>query len=218
MSTFLLAQDVKSEFEKIGAKYQLKDYSYNVSYSYYNDTSSSKPDEVLNGFVKVKGSMFHYAIGSNEVLRSSSHIVAVDKQNKVLMLDSTYGAEEPEAQPFTVDELLKVYEKVVRREDGGSIIYTLNNPMAGIKKIKLNVDKEQLFVKKIEMFFYENRPGKDANGVRNKLVMNFTNVNLKANQKESSFSISPYFSISNGVYTPNNRYKSFEIINHLSRL
>jgi hypothetical protein len=211
-----LAQNVQQELEAVSAKYRTNNYTYTVQYAYYNDAKSASASETYNGFVKQKGNNFHYKIGQNEVFRTAQYIVAIDKSTKLLMLDTVVQEEKYIGQSPKMEDVLKIYEQVERRQEGNLIAYKVNNPQFGLAYMDVFVQPTEQYITKIVMYFYENRAGKDPKSIRNKLEIQFSNVQFNAEIASSYFNATKYITRNKTGYQPAPAYTSYKFLNNLN--
>ena len=217
LSTFSWSQSVLEELQAIEKGFKGNNYSFNITYNYFNDVANSHPDEIVKGFTRVNGNKFHYTLGQMEVISNGELILVADNESDVLMLDSAHQSQSPEQiGPINMSELEAFVQKVKRIETDDMLEYSIPDPANGIQRMILKVNKASKAFVGVELYFYENRPGLNPKTVRNKLIIEFSQVNMKANLSDSHFQLNKYLLGTETGFQRQSKYKNYDFINHLN--
>lgn len=209
-------QNIEQELAQISNFYTSKNYSYKLSYYYYNQANSTKADKVLSGEVHAKESQYFYKIGKYEVLRNKKYHIVLNGDAKQMIIDTAVGEQiDPNMEQGTPADLQSVLDSLERSQKGTIISYTYRNPKPGIAYMVYKTDTSLKYFHTIEVYFYENRQGRKPNAIRNKLVMRFTEFNNVGTSELEMLSENKYFSVINGQTKINKQYNTYHIINQL---
>ena len=207
---------VAEDLKKISAKYSSGDLSMSFKYSYFYDINVNTPNKVLTGEMKQKGELYYYKLDQTEVMRTANHIVMLDRKHKSLMLDTVIGNPEPQSSStIPIDSLIQFYGTIEVKDEGDYRTYKLMSPLEGISHTLLKVNTQSWTIKSIEVYFYENRPGKDPESIRNKMVIDYTNFQEPCKQGKSFFDVAKYVSYTKNKYQAKPAFRQYTFMNNL---
>lgn len=216
----VLAQEqeaIAKEWEKILANYQGDDMNVKFRYSYYFDVNVPTPNRVLDGEMIQKGDQYFYKLGYTEIMRSNDYIVVLDNQQKTILLDTIVPelANNTIQDQFPLDSFLQFYGEVESKTENGIRFYKFESPLAGVSHTEMKVNTRDWTIKSVEIFFFENRPGKDETKIRNKLKIDYLQHGSSKNTSPSLFKVSRYIRIFGKNYQPNQAYRNYFFMNNL---
>ena len=211
------AQNFVEDFKKINEIYTSGiDMSY--TYSYYNYYKSIKPDNVIKGQIKSYKNMYRIVMGDIEIINGRHLKVIADHKGKTLTLDSAdlkqmsdYSSEN------TIEKLTSNYEKVEYIDKGSLATYKIysNNGLTVYSEI--TVYKSSFIIESIGIYFMDKRDDFRKGGVRNKLIINYSNVKTGIKIPDSDFSIDKFIYYRNNEFKLNADYKQYEFVNMVSK-
>ena len=214
-TTYVSAQDFIEDFKKINAKYKDSSYHMKLSYNYYNELSSAKPDEVLQGEVRKQGQKYYVKMHKMETIISGGIFLQVNHDLKALILDSNRASySSPLGVPL--DSLQKFYKGAKYKEqDSVTSVYKIPSIGKGIAYTQIYFNKVNYEIERIAIHFLDLRKTAAKGALRNKLIINYTQVDFTPTFNTKSFSQSKYIYKSNGTYKVSKAYKHYRLVNNI---
>jgi len=220
LSANLSGQQADSFFTKSIAEYaSKKQLSYNATYSYFNNYKSTKADRVVKAKFAMLDSQYYWNLGNIEIQKSKRFISIIDHESKTLMVDKSQSANVAAMTKKQLDSMMNTYDSLKVLSNTQSVItYRIFTRAKGVSYMDIAIIKSTGLLQSMRVFFMDFRNGnRNKLKVRNRLDIQFQNMNSSSITNLNSFSYKKYFHVTKGEIKPTTKFVRYEIINHLNQ-
>ena len=211
----LKAQDFISDFKKINLKYKNESYVLKMSYNYYNELNNSKPDQIQYAEVRKGKNKYYLKLHGMETIISNGVFLQANHDFKSLILDTARAAYSSSIG-IPLDSLEGLYQGVkYTKIDSTTASYSIPSMGKGISHTDIQFNPRTYEINQIEIFFYDMRKGAKKGTLRNKLRINYTEVDFTPLFNEESFSHSKYLYKTSNTYKVKKAYQKYSLVNNL---
>jgi len=230
------AQNFEEDMKKVAERYNKGNYSIEVDYVFYGGHDGSIPLDQQTTSIRKKADHYHTNQFGTEMITNSKYLLVIDNQNKVIAIDKKRkekkaSSEEQEKVEALYLELYKAlgidpnqakvseadrkvsYLGISRGKKGYRISYSYGE----YEHFELYFNTKNNQIEEVWMYF--RKPMEIEAGIykkpKVKLVYEKQKIDPIFNKNE--FDISQYIRITANkeVVITNEKYKNFELINHL---
>jgi len=210
-------QDYKQEIIKINKAYEnINGVVIDAKLQLYNSFTSTAPieDQYLN--IHRKGNNYIYRMGTSEIIRNDIYFLLVDKNNRVIVLDSASKQhDEPQYLMLSrLDSTLGSYKKVQLTNINSTTSRLIFTPgIESVDRFEVLYNKNTYFIEKIIFFLHvNNESGSGVNEAR--VEISYTRFSKNISFPQNEFSVSRYIKLKgkNAVLLP--AYADYKLYNN----
>ncbi len=241
VSLFSTAQDFEEDLKKVGESYASGNYSIVVDYVFYGGFESEEVLERQSTVIKKQGTNFHTNQFGTEIITDDNYVLIIDHSNSVLVIDNKHKEQTVKQNEKAKKEINQLYQQLYKTmgidpekakmsesdivssylgKKNGNKGYRLTYAYGDYEFIEFYIDPKTNRMSEVWMYF--RTPMEISEGVfrKPKVKLIYGKQGINPSFSKSEFEISNYVKIaSNGdVVVLKEKYKSFELINHLKKL
>jgi hypothetical protein len=215
ISICINAQNAKDDLKKIFEVYKTPNMSIYMTYDYYNVLTDKIPTKTIKAELHSNGKSFYQKLDNVETLRTPYLVILADHRNKYLNLDSAWGGTNIMNQSILFDSLFQFYKEISVSTLGIQKIYRLASLAPGISHSILTVDTTNWQIKKLEVFFFDNRENVPENKIRNKLIIKYDRLYRPCQKQESFFNENNFVTTVGNKHYKQPKYSNYTFLNNI---
>ncbi len=211
----LLSQDFIADFKKINAIYQDSSYRMRLTYNYYNEVKSKRPDEVHRSEVRKSGDNYYVDLHQTRTIINQGVFFQINHEFKVVMLDSARPAYY-KTLGVNLDSLARFYKGVTFKAlDSFTGEYTIPSQGKGIAYSKVVFDRRTHLLREVTIQFLDQRKTASKGALRNRLNIKYEEVDLSPGFSAKSFSQSAFIYKKGSSYKLKKPYVGYHLVSNL---
>jgi hypothetical protein len=217
ISSSINSFDNKEEFNKILEKYyqlleNTDEYSFSASYRIEVDALEN---ETIQGIIGKKQNNLFQKIDQLEMLSDGKVFLKIDPKSKTIQV-----AKKQEnfsfIKNFDIKKFSSQFKSIEMLVKGEQVEFQLTGPLKNqnpYEKIKIQFDKTNNFLNRIEAIYLLPVEDKNGNKVKPKLIIENKNFQKKISEKLNFKTVQDIIIVSKNDIKPTQNYKEYTVIN-----
>ncbi len=232
----LKAQDYKADLEKAMAIYKEKSFEAQMEYSFYPSYTSTIPLEKEMMMIKKKGENYYLNQFGLKTICNEKYVLLIDEESHIIAIDNRLKPSGEKMDAKTKAELESAARVVAGTLGLDSLTVSKGSNVTaeylGIKngkkeyafvyksgeyeKTVFYLDAKDHHISKVKIFYREPVELEEGKWVKTRVEISYLHQAANPVFTDDTFSMSKYIELKKeGVVVPNEKYRSYTVINHL---